>query len=94
MTNGTGPMPIAKELGHTISSQIFTDHRASNCTHATKDRMVTLASATAPESRPNPTPTREKNAPDADTLSSVLRPSLCETWLSTSLFFNEGSIPQ
>lgn len=79
MTNGMGPMPIANDL-HTqcIASEPARMQRREVDpdyeTHATKVRMVTLASATMPEFNPKPTPVSDTIAPAADIDSSVLRP--------------------
>lgn len=46
-------------------------------TYATNDMIVTLASATIPVFRPNPTPSRERIAPVAETDRSCFRPTRC-----------------
>lgn len=55
---------------------------SSNWTYATNVRMVTLATVTAPVSRPYPTPTSDKNAPVVDSPRRVLRP---KRWISLRL---------
>lgn len=75
MTKGTGPMPMANELQY-VRERVLLGAMERE-THAIKAITATLASVTAPLSRPYPTARREEIAPVADSDKSFLRPTRC-----------------